>query len=59
MLWVQSMANILEFNAQNRVEPFFHNYKGFFSFVLLAIYDARYCFTLFDVSFEAVMMLDC
>ena len=27
----------------------FHNYKGFFSFVLLAICDARYCFTLFDV----------
>ena len=27
----------------------FHNYKGFFSFVLLAIFDARYCFTLFDV----------
>ena len=28
----------------------FHNYKGFFSFVLLAICDARYCFTLFDVA---------
>ena len=28
----------------------FHNYKGFFSFVLLAICDASYCFTLFDVS---------
>ena len=27
----------------------FHNYKGFFSFVLLAIFDARYCFLLFDV----------
>ena len=27
----------------------FHNYKGFFSFVLLAICDARYCFTLFGV----------
>ena len=27
----------------------FHNYKGFFSFVLLTIRDARYCFTLFDV----------
>ena len=27
----------------------FHNYKGFFSFVLLAIFDARYCLLLFDV----------
>ena len=27
----------------------FHHYKGFFSFVLLAIFDACYCFTLFDV----------
>ena len=27
----------------------FHNYKGFFSLVLLAVCDARYCFTLFDV----------
>ena len=27
----------------------FHNHKGFLSFVLVAICDARYCFTLFDV----------
>ena len=27
----------------------FHNYKRFFSFEFLAICDARYCFTLFDV----------
>ena len=27
----------------------FHNQKGFLSFVLVAICDARYCFTLFDV----------
>lgn len=27
----------------------YHNYKGFFSLVILAICDARYCFTLLDV----------
>ena len=27
----------------------FHNYKGFFSFVLLAVCDANYCFSLFDL----------
>ena len=27
----------------------FHNYKGFFSLVLLAVCDARYCFSLYDV----------
>ena len=27
----------------------FHNYKAFFSLVLLAVCDARYCFTLTDI----------
>ena len=27
----------------------YYNYKGFYSFVLLALCDARYCYTLFDI----------
>ena len=35
------MVNTLGYN-------FFYNYKGFFGMVLLAVCDAKYCFTMFD-----------
>ena len=28
---------------------YYYNYKGFYSIILLAIYDSNYCFTLFDL----------
>ena len=48
MLWAQLMANI-RIQCPKQSGTLFYNYKGLFSFVLLAICNARYCFTLFDV----------
>ena len=48
MLWAQLMANI-RIQCPKQSGTLFYNYKGLFSFVLLAIWDARYCFILFDV----------
>ena len=48
MLWAQLMANI-RIHCPKQSGTFFYNYKGLFSFVLLAICDARYYFILFDV----------
>ena len=41
--------------------PLWHNYKGFFSMVLLAICDARYCFSFADVGkyMAATMTVAC
>ena len=60
MSWVQSMANILEFNVQNRVEPFFIIIKDSsvlycWQFVILAT-ASQY---LMLVSMEAITMLEC
>ena len=48
MLRAQLMANI-SIQCPKQGGTLFHNYKEFFSFVLLAICDARYSFTLLDV----------
>lgn len=39
----------IRIDCPNKTGTNYHNYKGFFSMVLMAICDARYNFTLFDV----------
>ena len=39
----------IQIEAPAKSGTLFHNYKGFFSIVLLAICDANYCFTLVDI----------
>ena len=39
----------IRIQCPNLTGTLFHNYKGFFSVVLLAICDADYCFTLYDI----------
>ena len=42
-------GNHIRIQCPKQSVTLFHNYKGFLSFVLLAICDTCYCFTLFDV----------
>ena len=44
MQLAHSVENIFGFNV-----TLFHNYKEFFSLVLIAVCDADYCFTLIDI----------
>ena len=39
----------IRIRSPNNIGTSFYNYKGFFSMVLLAVCDAKYCFTMFDV----------
>lgn len=39
----------IRIQCPNKTGSLYHNYKGFFSVVLLAVCDARYCFTMYDL----------
>ena len=39
----------MEYADRDLVRTLYHNYKGLFSLIFIAICDASYCFTLFDI----------
>ena len=39
----------IRIQCPSKTGSLFHNYKGFFSMVLLAVCDAKYCFTMIDL----------
>ena len=45
----QLTGNTLQLNVPKKSGSKYFNYKGFFSLVLLAICDAKYCFTFVDI----------
>ena len=43
------MENIFGLNVRKNFGTLYYNYTGFLSIVLLAVCDASYCFTLYDL----------